>query len=578
MKTLHDNNEPVNTLVGKDRTRNLYEVIFDAKQISPRVTIGSTWIGFDKRHSRKFLMRVVDMGYSDDYDLKQILGQIRDSPSQGFDSRAYEYYCAEKVWLRVEGELSNNGLITVYDQPTVLQTFLRPTTPQEDISVADADPKGFAIGQLRSGDKQLTPIVTLEDLFVGHRTLITGSSGFGKSTLVRNIVRFWLENDQYGKIIDDLKGEYIQDITDESGKLVAGLCHHPLAKNKLFLLTSTPARYEDLQQSKSIAGIIPLKFSIDDIPVDSLKDVATHISDPQRTFLEMYQDKDNLFRILLQQDSDGNPDTSNWHKIFKGWIVLNKDAKENVKGNDVALNISDIMPSSYTPIHSIIKQLRRLISRPFMTLNNSESCLGRIHELLTSGATIILDKSSLTDSDRIIISTVLANDLYLHNAEYSSGNKERQKKVIRFVYLVEEAHLLLSTEKIREGSVFVDFSKTGRSFQIGLVAVTQRPSSLDRDIISQFDNFITLRLTNETDVKDLLSACDMFKGYEGDIRSVGRGCAVTAFGEPTKVQSIKVFEWTEERARNLLSTEQQRHLLHQKPNQPSLINTEDNDR
>jgi energy-coupling factor transporter ATP-binding protein EcfA2 len=559
MKTLHDNNEPVNTVVGKDRTRNLYEVIFDAKQINPRVTIGSTWIALDKRYSRKYLMRVVDMGYSDDYDLKQILGQIRDSPTQGFDSRAYEYYCAEKAWVRIEGELSDNGLETVYDQPTVLQTFLRPTTPQEDITIADADPTGFAIGYLRSGDKQLAPVVTLEDLFVGHRTLITGSSGFGKSTLVRNIARFWIENGQYGKIIDDIKGEYIQDIKDETGKLVSGLCHHPLAKNKLYLLTSTPSRYEELQQAKLIADIIPLKFSIDDIPVDSLKDVATHISDPQRTFLEMYQDKPNLFRILLQEDSDGDPDTSNWHKLFKGWIVLNKDAKENAKSNEGAsISVSDIMPSSYTPIHSIIKQLKRLVFRPFMTLNKSLSCLGRIHELLKNGATIILDKSSLTDSDRIIISTVLANDLYKHNAEYSSGNRERQRQVIPFVYLVEEAHLLLSTAKIREGSVFVDFSKTGRSFQIGLVAITQRPSSLDRDIITQFDNFITLRLTNETDVKDLLNACDMFKGYEGDIRSVGRGCAVTAFGEPTKVQSIKVFEWTESRAKSLLSTEQQK--------------------
>jgi hypothetical protein len=364
----------------------------------------------------------------------------------------------------------------------------------------------------------------------------------------------------------------VQDITDETGKLVSGLCHHPLAKNKLYLLTSTPGHYEELQQTESIAGIIPLKFSIDDIPVDSLKDVATHISDPQRTFLEMYQDKQNLFRTLLQEDIDGNPDTSNWHKLFKGWIVLNKDAKENTKNNEeVSINVSDIMPSSYTPIHSIIKQLKRLISRPFMTLDNSASCLVKIREILKSGATIILDKSSLTDSDRIIISTVLASDLYKHNAKYSSGNKEWQKQVIRFVYLVEEAHLLLSTAKIREGSVFIDFSKTGRSFQIGLVAVTQRPSSLDREIITQFDNFITLRLTNETDVKDLLSACDMFKGYEGDIRSVGRGCAVTAFGEPTKVQSIKVFEWTKERAENLLFEEQQKVTLRRKPNQPTLI-------
>ena len=33
---------------------------------------------------------------------------------------------------------------------------------------------------------------------------------------------------------------------------------------------------------------------------------------------------------------------------------------------------------------------------------------------------------------------------------------------------------MLSKEKVREGSIFGNFAKTGRSFQIGLALVTQR--------------------------------------------------------------------------------------------------------
>ena len=177
--------------------------------------------------------------------------------------------------------------------------------------------------------------------------------------------------------------------------------------------------------------------------------------------------------------------------------------------------------------------------------------------MLRNGATIILDKGGgLSDSDKNIISIVIANELYKHNEKYSSGNEHEQKKVIPFVYLVEEAHSLLSKERAIEGSTFVNFAKTGRSYQIGLIAVTQRPSGVDTNILSQFDNYISFCLINEQDVKDLVKAKSNFKGFEGDIRKMGRGAAVSAFGEPTKVQSIQVFEWTKDRSTRLLSDEQ----------------------
>jgi hypothetical protein len=565
MKTIQTPEKPVNVIIGKDRQRGFYIAIFDSRQVKPRVTVGSTWVADDRRHKRKYLMRVVDTSYNDDYDLKQILGLVRDNPVQPFDARSLEYYCSEKAWLRLEGEFKDGGLREIYDQPTVLQTFLSPTTESHDIVVATPDfEHGFVIGNLRSGSRVLEPAVTLDDRFLGHRTFITGSSGFGKSTLVRNISRYWLEDNSYGKIIDDLKGEYVADIKNEAGQTVYGLCHHPKANNNLYFLTSRPRRFEGTDLNEQIAGIIQLDFRIDDIPPDSLGDIATHITQPQRQFLDRYQDKKGLFSLLLHDTEDGEADTSDWHKHFKGWIIATKSARTRTRADDYTTDLSDFERSTYIPIYSVRRHLQRLKSRPYISTDGA-SCLPRLRELLRQGATIILDKSGLTDVDRSIISTVIANELYKHNERFSSGNQKEQKKVIPFVYVVEEApfvyvveeaHLLLSREKVTEGSVFVDFAKTGRSFQIGLVAVTQRPSSVDTNILSQFDNFVTFRLTSRRDVTDLVEAKSEFQGYEGDIREMVRGAAVTAFGEPTKVQSIKVFNWTEQCAGSLLSEEQ----------------------
>jgi hypothetical protein len=558
VKKIQNHTDPVNVIVGKDRQRGFYIAHFDSRQVKPRVTIGSTWVAHDQRYDRKYLVRVVETGYNDDYDLKQILSIVRENPQQPFDARSLEYFCTEKAWLLLEGEFTCNGLKEVYDQPTVLQTFLMPTDKNDDILIAAPDiSSGFVIGALRSGSKYGDTIVTLEDRFNGFRTLISGASMFGKSTLVRNIARYWLEDTKYGKIIDDLKGEYIADIKNERGETVFGFCHHPMAKKNLYLFTARPRRFEGTGLENKIAGIIPLKFSLDDIPPENLEDIAgRNLSQPQKTFLDMYQDKSGLFRILLREAPDGSPDTSDWHQIFKGWIVLTKKGDKNIADNpNYKLEPSDVLPSSYTPVHSVIKQLRRLASRPYVS-SDKTSCLPMLRQLLKNGATIVLDKSGLTEGDKSTISTVIANNLYNHNEKYSSGNKSEQDKVIPFVYIVEEAHLLLSKEKAKEGSVFVNFAKTGRSFQIGLVAVTQRPSSVDANILSQFDNYITLRLTHKKDVEDLIDAKSDFQGYEGDIRTMGRGSAVTALGEPTKVQSIQVFEWTQTRAETLLSEEQ----------------------
>jgi hypothetical protein len=557
VKKIQNHTDPVNVIVGKDRQRSFYIAHFDSRQVNPRVMIGSTWIAHDQRYNRKYLARVVETGYNDDYDLKQILSIVHENPNQPFDVRSLEYFCAEKAWLRLEGEFASKGLEEVYDQPTVLQTFLRPTSEQDDILIAAPDTTyGFAIGALRSGSKISNSMITLEDRFAGFRTLISGASGFGKSTLVRNIARYWLENTEYGKIIDDLKGEYINDIKDERGQTVHGLRHHPKAKQNLYLLTVRPQRFEGGELSNKIAGIIPLAFNIDDIPVDSLDEVATHISPPQRAFLERYQGKDKLFSLLLRATEDGDAYTDDWHKLFRGWIVATKAARTNMNNEDYVTDLADFDQRTYTPIFSVRNHLQRLASRPYVN-NGYESCLPKLRQLLKKGATIILDKGGgLTDSDKNIISTVIANELYKHNEKFSSGSEADQKEVIPFVYLVEEAHLLLSDERAKEGSTFVNFAKTGRSFQIGLAAVTQRPSGVDTNILSQFDNYITFRLTNDQDVRDLVKAKSDFQGYEGDIRTMKRGSAITAFGEPTKVQSIQVFEWTQERAEKLLSEEQ----------------------
>lgn len=76
----------------------------------------------------------------------------------------------------------------------------------------------------------------------------------------------------------------------------------------------------------------------------------------------------------------------------------------------------------------------------------------------------------------------------------------------------DEAHLYIpaNTEKSIDAASLITFeriSKEGRKYGIGLVVISQRPSEVNRTVLSQSNNFIAMRLTNIDDqsvVKRLL--------------------------------------------------------------------------
>lgn len=73
------------------------------------------------------------------------------------------------------------------------------------------------------------------------------------------------------------------------------------------------------------------------------------------------------------------------------------------------------------------------------------------------------------------------------------------------VFVCDEAHLYLPKKnginpmKERALENFEKIAKEGRKYGVGLLVVSQRPSDVSETILSQCNNFITLRLTNNSD-------------------------------------------------------------------------------
>ena len=110
----------------------------------------------------------------------------------------------------------------------------------------------------------------------------------------------------------------------------------------------------------------------------------------------------------------------------------------------------------------------------------------------------VIDFSEVPSDVLPIVVGVLARVLY----EIRFWTSEDKRTPVTLV--CDEAHLYLpagaaDTAELRALDSFERIAKEGRKYGVSLLAVSQRPSDVSRTVLSQCNNFIVLRLTNDQD-------------------------------------------------------------------------------
>lgn len=110
---------------------------------------------------------------------------------------------------------------------------------------------------------------------------------------------------------------------------------------------------------------------------------------------------------------------------------------------------------------------------------------------------------------------------------------QRPEKRTPFTFLCDEAHLYLPIQddanSVQKQALynFERIAKEGRKYGVSLMVVSQRPSDVSKTILSQCNNFIVLRLTNDRDknvVTNLMS--DSLKGLTDTLPILDTGEAL----------------------------------------------------
>ncbi|NPA16990.1 ATP-binding protein [Persephonella sp.] len=95
---------------------------------------------------------------------------------------------------------------------------------------------------------------------------------------------------------------------------------------------------------------------------------------------------------------------------------------------------------------------------------------------------------------------------------------EERKKAVRqgssrlpfpLMIVIEEAHILAGEKRNTESKYYIArIAREGRKFGLGITVVTQRPKGLDKEILSQMNNMIILKLVEPEDQKHVQRASE----------------------------------------------------------------------
>ena len=156
------------------------------------------------------------------------------------------------------------------------------------------------------------------------------------------------------------------------------------------------------------------------------------------------------------------------------------------------------------------------ILRDFLQYHDSRAgdFTAEIVELLDRGQTVILDLGNATDQIRQYFSDLLSRRVFTHQERKFTSNALGD----HFVQLYfEEAHNLFPRDDKDMTGVYARFAKEGAKFHIGMVYSTQSPSTVNKELLAQTENFFIAHISSQDEANALAKLQVQYDGLQRDI-------------------------------------------------------------
>lgn len=198
---------------------------------------------------------------------------------------------------------------------------------------------------------------------------------------------------------------------------------------------------------------------------------------------------------------------------------FNRDDPNNaalMSGNKPMLDADDKALLNF--LHPAPGSSGPLILRGYKTFHSAKAgdFVSEILKLIDQGKTVILDLGNATDRIRQYFSDLLSTAVFGHQERKFVANALGE----HFVQLYfEEAHNLFPRDDKDLRGVYARFAKEGAKFHIGMVYSTQSPSTVNRDLLAQTENFFIAHLSSRDEVGSLSRLNVAYETMQDDILS-----------------------------------------------------------
>lgn len=446
----------------------------------------------------KFFLQVYDLQYGSQIsqqNLELISGMSLEENSelQFFDKNLRNYKIA---FLK--------SLITLKDKKSSLSkslpepfTNLREILPEDMIFLTKPENPLF-IGNLRSGSKSLDVPIYLDSRDVlTHHVLISGTTGKGKSVLMSNLL--WNLIGKAGVLVLDPHDEYY-------GRNTIGLKDNALNKVVYYTSRNPPKGSRSLKINITI--LRPGHFGCLDF------------SDAQEQAMNAY-----------------------YREYGPKWIesiIIDKPVN-SVKFLDATVNVLKRRLMFLLDVDFADSQI---FCNGIFDIAAGESTIKSISEDLENSKTVIIDTSNFSGQIELLIGSLISTEIFHKYRQYKMQGKLNEKPVIGIV--LEEAPRVLGKEVLERGSnIFSTIAREGRKFNTGLIAITQLPSMIPREILANINTKIILGTEMMNERQAIIdSASQDLSSDSRNIAALDKGeCIVSSnfskFAIPVKIPLFK---------------------------------------
>lgn len=355
------------------------------------------------------------------------------------------------------------------------------------------------LGNLRSGSKIMDVEVSVPgDEVFSHHILIPGTTGRGKSVLLKNMLWSVIDKDYCGILVLDPHDEYY-------GRNNPGLKDHKSHDKVIYYTTNNVP-----------PGCRTLKINLKAIRPAHFNGVVD-FSDPQKQAIVMYNKEfgDKWIEALL----------------------LERKLSNNVSFRDETIAV---IKRRLLNILGLRFSQNQLVCSSVFDIASGETTINDICLNLEEAKVVIIDTSNFSGSVELLIGSLVASEIFKRYKQFKIIGLLREKPVISIV--LEEAPRVLGKEVLEKGSnIFATIAREGRKFRVGLTAITQLPSLIPRQILANMNTKIILGIEMKPERQAIIeSAAQDLSDDDRNIASLDKGEAIvssnfTKFATPIKI-------------------------------------------